>query len=141
MGRVNDTKTALITGVSSGIGFFFCQHYLSQGWKVFGISRRRPDELCRNPLFSHQSIDLGDEGAASVALEDPVLPFPVYGVQRDRSDALAKVPVIPTFPVDQSATTSSPPTGAVYPLARPFSQSTTAFGARDSLMPPTVGHP
>lgn len=63
MGRVNDTKIALITGASSGIGFYLCQHYLSQGWKVFGISRRRPDELCQNPLFSHQSIDLGDEGA------------------------------------------------------------------------------
>jgi thiol-disulfide isomerase/thioredoxin len=42
-------------------------------------------------------LDLhADGGSASVALEDPLLPFPVYGVERGRSDALAKVPVIPT---------------------------------------------
>jgi hypothetical protein len=29
----------------------------------------------------------------------------------------------------------------VYPFARPFSQSITAFGASDSFAPPTVGHP
>jgi len=48
---------------------------------------------------------------------------------------------MPTFPVDQYAVTVSSPSGVVYPLARPLSQSTTALGARDSLSPPTVGQP
>src|SRR5262245_60584605 len=52
------------------------------------------------------------------------------------------VPVIPTFPVDQLvAETSSSPSRLVKPVARPFSQSTTAFGASDSLIAPTVGQP
>src|SRR5690606_17394782 len=54
---------------------------------------------------------------------------------------LYDVPVMPTLPVAQSAFTSSPPSGAVKPRARPFNQSTTALGASDSFSPPTVGQP
>src|SRR5687767_9399720 len=54
---------------------------------------------------------------------------------------LYDVPVIPTLPVVQVATTGSSPSTDVNPRARPFSQSMTAFGASDSLLPPTVGHP
>ena len=54
---------------------------------------------------------------------------------------LYDVPVMPTLPVHQVAVTSSPPTGAVKPFARPLSQSTTALGASDSFSPPIVGQP
>ena len=54
---------------------------------------------------------------------------------------LKEVPVIPTLPVAHSAVTSSPPSAVEKPRARPFSQSTTAFGASDSFAPPIVGHP
>ena len=47
--------------------------------------------------FVGLQLDLhGNETAASVAREDPLLPFPVYGVRRERGDVLTKVPVIPT---------------------------------------------
>ncbi len=48
---------------------------------------------------------------------------------------------MPTLPVVHVATTSSVPSIVVNPLARPFSQSMTAFGASRSTGPPTVGHP
>ena len=54
---------------------------------------------------------------------------------------LYDVPIIPTLPVDQHAVTGRSPSTVVYPAALPFSQSITAFGASDSLSPPTVGHP
>ena len=48
---------------------------------------------------------------------------------------------MPTWTVNQTALTSSWPSGVVKPLARPHSQSITSFGASDSLRPPTVGQP
>ena len=48
---------------------------------------------------------------------------------------------MPTFPVDQYAETVSFPVLEANPFTRPFNQSTTAFGAKDSLSPPTVGAP
>src|SRR5689334_9597390 len=54
---------------------------------------------------------------------------------------LYDAPTMPTLPVDHVARTSSFPVALVNPRARPFSQSTTAFGASDSLEPPELGHP
>ena len=65
---------------------------------------------------------------------------PVVAAARG-SVPLKDVPIIPTFPVDQVASTGSPPVAAVNPRARPFSQSMTALGARDSLSAPMVGQP
>src|SRR5688500_18748600 len=48
---------------------------------------------------------------------------------------------MPTLPVHQYASTVSSPSGVVYPLARPHSQSITAFGASASFAPPQVGQP
>ena len=54
---------------------------------------------------------------------------------------LYDVPVIPTLPVHQVALISVVPSMVVKPFARPFNQSITAFGARRSGAPPTVGLP
>src|SRR6478672_2426122 len=55
---------------------------------------------------------------------------------------LYDVPVMPTLPVDQPvAATSSAPSADVYPFARPFNQSITAFGASCSGASPTVTQP
>lgn len=36
-----------ITGVSSGLGEALASHYLQQGFSVYGLSRRIPENLLR----------------------------------------------------------------------------------------------
>jgi len=52
-----------ITGVSSGIGHALAAEYLRRGAKVYGVSRRRPDDLCEHEAFEFRSVDLNDHGA------------------------------------------------------------------------------
>lgn len=47
-----------ITGVSSGIGNALAKHYLANGHKVWGVSRRKTD--IDSPDFKHLSLDLTD---------------------------------------------------------------------------------
>src|SRR5258708_6972469 len=68
-------------------------------------------------------------------------PSTPVNAQASGSVPLYEVPVIPTLPVDQYASTFSSPVGFLKPLARRFSQSTTAFGASVSFAPPTLGQP
>ncbi len=49
-------STALVTGVSKGIGRAITETLLSQGWKVYGISRSDP--LLQNPNFIWIGFDL-----------------------------------------------------------------------------------
>lgn len=51
-------KTVLITGVSSGIGHALAKDYLDEGARVWGASRRTPDDLRKHPEFSLASLDL-----------------------------------------------------------------------------------
>lgn len=49
-----------ITGTSSGIGHGLALHYLNDGHKVFGVSRRSPSELLKHELYKHQNMDLNN---------------------------------------------------------------------------------
>jgi len=49
-----------ITGVSSGIGWGLARQYLSQDWRVYGLSRREPADLAANPNFRFESVDLSN---------------------------------------------------------------------------------
>jgi NAD(P)-dependent dehydrogenase (short-subunit alcohol dehydrogenase family) len=51
-------NTALITGVSSGIGHALAQEYLRRGWQVFGVSRRTPNGLTDQSNFFFESLEL-----------------------------------------------------------------------------------
>lgn len=51
-------KSAIITGVSSGIGFAIAGKVLKLGYKVFGLSRKDPEELRQNPNFQFIECDL-----------------------------------------------------------------------------------
>ncbi len=51
-------KNILITGCSSGLGLTLTNKYLKKGFKVFGISRKKPDIEDIN--FIHKSFDLSN---------------------------------------------------------------------------------
>lgn len=48
----------LITGCSSGLGLALTNYYLQIGFKVYGISRNKPD--IKNENFIHKSFDLSN---------------------------------------------------------------------------------
>ncbi len=50
--------SVFITGTSSGIGHALSHYYLSEGWIVYGLSRRCSEDLESYEHFHHQSIDL-----------------------------------------------------------------------------------
>lgn len=51
-------KNILITGCSSGLGLALTNYYLEKGFKVFGISRNKPD--IKNENFIHKNFDLSN---------------------------------------------------------------------------------
>jgi NAD(P)-dependent dehydrogenase (short-subunit alcohol dehydrogenase family) len=53
-------SSAFITGVSSGIGYSIARAYMSRGWKVYGVSRRRPTDLADDQRLEHACLDLAD---------------------------------------------------------------------------------
>lgn len=52
------SKNILITGCSSGLGLALTNYYLEKDFKVFGISRNKPD--IKNENFIHKSFDLSN---------------------------------------------------------------------------------
>lgn len=66
-GAVRAQRTAVVTGVSSGIGRAIAHRLLDDGWAVVGLSRRQPDpgDL---PGLDWRAVDLaGDDVASAVA--------------------------------------------------------------------------
>lgn len=56
----NSMKSAIITGVSSGIGLTIAKKVLTLGYKVYGLSRTESIELKQNDNFQFLECDLRD---------------------------------------------------------------------------------
>jgi len=65
-----DEKRVFITGVSSGIGFGLAKAFLASGWRVWGASRRRNEELEQHQAFRYQSTDLAKHEQIVPALRE-----------------------------------------------------------------------
>ena len=64
------TNTMLIVGASGVIGAPAIEHISRlEGWKVIGMSRRRPD-VAADTVFEHLSVDLQDAQACEVAAKN-----------------------------------------------------------------------
>ena len=63
-----NNNSILITGVSSGIGHGLAEAYLRKGARVYGVSRREPDDLLRQETFHFRQADLGDHEATKQTL-------------------------------------------------------------------------
>lgn len=62
-------RSVLVTGVSSGLGLALARKYLSAGWTVYGLSRRKPPDLSEGELFHHAPVDLAEHASIPEALE------------------------------------------------------------------------
>ena len=65
-GDRRETRTALLTGVSSGIGAAIATVLLEAGWRVIGLSRTPPAAPHRD--LTHVAVDLSDAEALDRAL-------------------------------------------------------------------------
>ena len=61
------SQQIFITGVSSGLGYSLAKHFLSKGCHVYGMSRRKPDDLCAQDGFSFESVDFEEPQNAAQA--------------------------------------------------------------------------
>lgn len=64
-------KTALITGISSGLGRGLAEILLEEGWTVYGISRRKPEQLTGERFF-FRSLDLSHLESVATGVLDLV---------------------------------------------------------------------
>ena len=57
-----ETKTAVVTGASRGIGHAVAQRFRDQGWRVITVSREPPPDRCpwSDGGNTHISLDLSD---------------------------------------------------------------------------------
>nr|VFJ96719.1 MAG: NAD(P)-dependent dehydrogenase, short-chain alcohol dehydrogenase family [Candidatus Kentron sp. LFY] len=64
-------KNLFITGVSSGLGYALAKLYLDHDWRVFGISRRAPDDaMMAHPSFWFRRFDLRQHGNANSMIKE-----------------------------------------------------------------------
>jgi NAD(P)-dependent dehydrogenase (short-subunit alcohol dehydrogenase family) len=61
------SKSAVVTGASSGIGLAIARRLLDEGWRVIGLSRRAPE--WRAEGFEHRPVDVADRPALLKTLE------------------------------------------------------------------------
>ena len=54
-------KVMVISGTSKGIGRFLAKHYVSNGWRVIGCSRTKPEWKLND--YRHVCLDVADERA------------------------------------------------------------------------------
>lgn len=77
-----ETRHALVTGVSSGIGAAICDRLLREGWRITGISRRRP---APHTGLTWLPADLAEPTALARLLDDVPAPDAIVhaaGLQR-----------------------------------------------------------
>ena len=61
-------NSVFITGVSSGIGNALAREYLDRGSRVFGVSRRTPENLTASENFRFENLDLTDHARTGPVL-------------------------------------------------------------------------
>ncbi len=62
-------KTAVVTGISKGIGFELCKLLLSKGAQVFGLGRTQNEELNAHPSFHFVTCDVQSSDSVRSAFE------------------------------------------------------------------------
>lgn len=85
-----DKRTIFITGVSSGIGHAVAERYLSSGHRVYGISRRKPEDLTGREGFRFVNVDLAKHHLIQPALDRLFSGHPPPGIAVLNAGTLGK---------------------------------------------------
>src|SRR5690349_8894328 len=69
----DNSKLAIVTGTSAGIGAEVATQLLAAGWSVIGVARRTTQH--QGQRYSHLAADLSDAASASRRIEEQVSPI------------------------------------------------------------------
>jgi NADP-dependent 3-hydroxy acid dehydrogenase YdfG len=92
-------KNILITGCSSGLGLALTNYYLEKGFKVYGISRNKPD--IKNENFIHKSFDLSNISKIKEELSAFILDIKEINTVFLNAGMLGKIKVLEELSIEE----------------------------------------
>ncbi len=92
-------KNILITGCSSGLGFALANYYLEKDFKVYGISRNKPD--IKNENFIHKSFDLSNISKIKEELSTFILDIKEIDTVFLNAGMLGKIKVLKELSIEE----------------------------------------
>ena len=64
------TRTVLITGTTSGLGYELLKHYSQSGWNVIAVNRREPDDYKNFENTNFKTLDITDLSAVGMLINE-----------------------------------------------------------------------
>ena len=92
-------KNILITGCSSGLGLALTNYSLEKGFKVFGISRNKPD--IKNENFIHKSFDLSNISKIKEELSSFILDIKEINTVFLNAGMLGKIKILSELSIEE----------------------------------------
>ena len=92
-------KNILITGCSSGLGLALRNYYLQKNYKVFGISRKKPD--ITNTNFIHKSFDLSNISKIKKELSTFILDIKEIDIVFLNAGMLGKIKILSELSIQE----------------------------------------
>ena len=92
-------KNILITGCSSGLGLALTNYYLQKNYKVFGISRKKPD--ITNTNFIHKSFDLSNISKIKKELSTFILDIKEIDIVFLNAGMLGKIKILSELSIQE----------------------------------------
>lgn len=92
-------KNILITGCSSGLGLALTKYYLEKKYKVYGISRNKPDIFDEN--FIHKSFDLSQVSKIKQELSSFIKKIDNIEIVFLNAGMLGKIKILEELTIDE----------------------------------------
>lgn len=92
-------KCILITGCSSGLGLGLTNFYLKLGFKVYGISRNKPN--ITNENFIHLSVDLSDVKNIKASCEEFIKNIKTMDIAYLNAGMLGEIKTLSELTIDE----------------------------------------
>jgi alcohol dehydrogenase/benzil reductase ((S)-benzoin forming) len=93
------SENILITGCSSGLGLALTNYYLEKDFKVYGISRNKPD--IKNENFIHKSFDLSNISKIKEELSTFILDIKEINTVFLNAGMLGKIKILSELSIEE----------------------------------------